>query len=164
MHEAIDVGRDSGHLHTIKCCLVGTLSKKVPYSVPESFCPTIYIKSPYDELKDLSRKIMRGIALTLGGSMDEFRGSRAGDPFWVLRIIGYPVGSHPNGQEMPKNDIGRGAHTDYGLLTLVNQDEYITALQARKSEGEWISATPIPGTFVFNIGDMLKVHAYFKRT
>ncbi|XP_075501361.1 homoarginine-6-hydroxylase 2-ODD-C23 isoform X2 [Primulina tabacum] len=106
---------------------------------------------------DLSRKIMRGIALALGGSMDAFEGSRAGDPFWVFRIIGYPVGSHPYGQEMPKNDIGCGAHTDYGLLTLVNQDDDITALQVRNSEGEWISAMPIPGTFVCNIGDMLKI-------
>ncbi|XP_073041113.1 homoarginine-6-hydroxylase 2-ODD-C23.1 isoform X2 [Primulina eburnea] len=106
---------------------------------------------------DLSRKIMRGIALALGGSMDAFEGSRAGDPFWVFRIIGYPVGSHPHGQEMPKNDIGCGAHTDYGLLTLVNQDDDITALQVRNSEGEWISAMPIPGTFVCNIGDMLKI-------
>ncbi|KAK6287844.1 hypothetical protein POUND7_014023 [Theobroma cacao] len=43
-----------------------------------------------------------------------------------------------------------------GLLTLVNQDEDITALQVRNLSGEWISAPPIPGTFVCNIGDMLK--------
>ncbi|KAL6530137.1 hypothetical protein OROMI_028782 [Orobanche minor] len=98
---------------------------------------------------DLSRKIMRGIALALGGPMDVFEGNRAGDPFWVLRVIGYPV----NGNKIPneQNDVGwyvvilrifypffrhlvslisnTGAHTDYGLLTLVNQDDDITALQ-----------------------------------
>ncbi|XP_027151646.1 probable 2-oxoglutarate-dependent dioxygenase At3g50210 [Coffea eugenioides] len=106
---------------------------------------------------ELSRKIMRGIALALGGSPVEFEGTRAGDPFWVLRIIGYPGVPPANGQDMPKNDIGCGAHTDYGLLTLVNQDDGITALQVKNLSGEWISAPPIPGTFVCNIGDMLKI-------
>lgn len=57
---------------------------------------------------DLSRKIMRGIALALGGPVDAFEGNRAGDPFWVLRIIGYPVITHANGKEMPttENDVG----------------------------------------------------------
>ncbi|KAG5535581.1 hypothetical protein RHGRI_023374 [Rhododendron griersonianum] len=54
-------------------------------------------------------------------------------------------------------NIFSGAHTDYGLLTLVNQDDDITALQVRNKSGEWISAPPIPGTFVCNIGDMLKI-------
>lgn len=57
---------------------------------------------------DLSRKIMRGIALALGGPVDAFEGNRAGDPFWVLRVIGYPVVCGANGKEMPKeeNDVG----------------------------------------------------------
>ncbi|KAL1824281.1 hypothetical protein DCAR_0312338 [Daucus carota subsp. sativus] len=105
----------------------------------------------------LSRKIMRGIALALGASLDELEGGRAGDPFWVFRIIGYPGVSSIDGLHGPNNDVGCGAHTDYGLLTLVNQDDDITALQVRNLSGEWISAVPIPGTFVCNIGDMLKI-------
>ncbi|OMP01943.1 putative Flavonol synthase/flavanone 3-hydroxylase [Corchorus olitorius] len=46
-----------------------------------------------------------------------------------------------------------------GLLALINQDDDITALQVRNLSGEWIPATPIPGTFVCNIGDMLKFTA-----
>lgn len=53
----------------------------------------------------LARKIMRGIALALGGSPDEFEGQRAGDPFWVMRLIGYPGVSTVNGTK-PQNDIG----------------------------------------------------------
>lgn len=34
---------------------------------------------------------MRGIALALGGPPDAFEGDRAGDSFWVMRLIGYPV-------------------------------------------------------------------------
>ncbi|XWS29793.1 hypothetical protein CRYUN_Cryun24cG0060900 [Craigia yunnanensis] len=102
----------------------------------------------------LSRKIMRGIALALGGSADKFEGERGGDAFWVMRLVGYPGISTPNCQN---NDIGCGIHTDYGLLTLINQDDDITALEVRNLSGEWIPATPIPGTFVCNIGDMLKI-------
>ena len=57
-------------------------------------------------LTDLSRKIMRGITLALGASADAFEGEIAGDPFWVLRIIGYPGLSHANGQDMQKNGVG----------------------------------------------------------
>lgn len=55
---------------------------------------------------DLSRKIMRGIALALGGLPNEFEGERAGDPFWVLRIIGYPGVPTTNGHVTSENDIG----------------------------------------------------------
>ncbi|XP_027346324.1 probable 2-oxoglutarate-dependent dioxygenase At3g50210 isoform X2 [Abrus precatorius] len=108
---------------------------------------------------ELARKIMRGIALALGGSPDEFEGRRAGDPFWVMRLIGYPGVSTVNATDVLKNDIGCGAHTDYGLLTLLNQDDDINALQVKNLSGEWISAPPVPGSFVCNIGDMLKIYS-----
>lgn len=59
-------------------------------------------------IADLSRKILRGIALALDGPSDMFEGNIAGDPFWVLRIIGYPTVSNSNGKQMlgAKTDIG----------------------------------------------------------
>ncbi|KAF8104890.1 hypothetical protein N665_0166s0071 [Sinapis alba] len=99
---------------------------------------------------DLSRNILRGISLALGGSPNEFEGEMVGDPFWVMRIIGYPGVNQDN-------VIGCGAHTDYGLLTLINQDDDKTALQVKNLAGDWISAIPIPGSFICNIGDMLKI-------
>ncbi|CAL5041182.1 unnamed protein product [Urochloa decumbens] len=81
--------------------------------------------------RDLSRKIMRGIALALGGAIDAFEGETAGDPFWVLRLIGYPVDI----PEEQRTDTGCGAHTDYGLLTLVNQDDDICALEVQNRSG-----------------------------
>ncbi|KAI3916013.1 hypothetical protein MKW98_004454 [Papaver atlanticum] len=105
----------------------------------------------------LSRNILRGLALALGGCPKECEGERAGDPFWVMRFIGYPGISDAKGLEVPENAVGCEAHTDYGLLTLVNQDDEIPALQVRNQAGEWIWAVPIPGTFVCNIGDMLKI-------
>ncbi|XVF59369.1 hypothetical protein PTKIN_Ptkin07bG0270200 [Pterospermum kingtungense] len=108
----------------------------------------------FSHCTDVSRKIMRGIALAWGGKPDEFEGERGGDAFWIVRVSGYPGLSLPDAQQ---NEIGCGMHTDYGLLTLINQDDDITALEVRNLSGEWIPATPIPGTFVCNIGDMLKI-------
>src|SRR5439155_5219325 len=48
---------------------------------------------------------------------------------------------------------GVGEHTDYGLLTLLRQDD-VGGLQVKTASG-WIEAPPVPGSFVCNIGDML---------
>ncbi|KAA3473779.1 putative 2-oxoglutarate-dependent dioxygenase [Gossypium australe] len=75
----------------------------------------------------------------------------------MVRLNGYPVLTLADYHHSLQNQIGCGIHTDYGLLSLINQDDDITALEIKNSSGEWIPATPIPGTFVSNIGAMLKV-------
>ena len=50
-----------------------------------------------------------------------------------------------------------GEHTDYGMLTIVNQDPHVTALQVKNAAGAWVDAAPIPGALVCNVGDMLRV-------
>ncbi|CAL9184964.1 unnamed protein product [Musa hybrid cultivar] len=152
MHEAIDCYREmeAGKYGALGQLLEG--SNLWP-DYPSNF--KVVMEEYICLLTDLSRKIMRGIALALGGPPDAFEGDRAGDSFWVMRLIGYPVLSDI--PELQRTETGCGAHTDYGLLTLVNQDDEIDALQVRNRSGEWISAPPIPGTFVCNIGDMLKI-------
>jgi isopenicillin N synthase-like dioxygenase len=65
----------------------------------------------------------------------------------LFRIFCYPPPPPPDGW-------GVGEHTDYGLLTLLAQDEN-GGLQIAAPEG-WIDAVPIAGAFVCNIGDMLE--------
>ncbi|XP_057420798.1 probable 2-oxoglutarate-dependent dioxygenase At3g50210 isoform X2 [Lotus japonicus] len=156
MHEAIDCYRE------VTKGMYGDLGKVMegynhwPQNPPKF---KVLIEEYISLCTELARKIMRGIALALGGSPGEFEGHRAGDPFWVMRLIGYPGVTNVNGTDVLKNDIGCGAHTDYGLLTLLNQDDDINALQVRNLRGEWISAPPVPGSFVCNIGDMLKIYS-----
>jgi len=52
--------------------------------------------------------------------------------------------------------ISCGEHTDYGCLTILNQDSTRCALQVLRKDGEWVYANPIPGAFVVNIGDMIE--------
>ncbi len=96
---------------------------------------------------DVGHAIMKGIALSLGLPSDHFEKSITHDPFILFRIFHYPP--QTTGSEV----WGVGEHTDYGLLTILKQDN-IGGLQVRSS-GHWIEAPPIANTFVCNIGDML---------
>ena len=49
---------------------------------------------------------------------------------------------------------GAGAHTDYGVLTVLATDNN-PGLQIY-TEGKWAHVKPVPGTFVINLGDMLE--------
>ncbi|KAI6107147.1 hypothetical protein EDD16DRAFT_1704233 [Pisolithus croceorrhizus] len=71
----------------------------------------------------------------------------------------YPImrGLHYPPQTGPEDDgiIGIGAHSDFECFTVLWQEPGIQALQILNSENQWINATPIPGTLVINIGDLL---------
>ncbi|HXL96037.1 MAG TPA: 2-oxoglutarate and iron-dependent oxygenase domain-containing protein [Streptosporangiaceae bacterium] len=100
-----------------------------------------------DALATAGQAILSGIALSLGLEAGYFASGYTADPTILFRIFHYPP-SAPLAQ-----DWGVGEHTDYGLLTLLAQDDS-GGLQIAAPEG-WIDAPPMPGTLVCNIGDML---------
>lgn len=65
-------------------------------------------------------------------------------------LIYYP----PQPPSMGADQFGVSPHTDYGCLTLLYQDS-VGGLQVQGSDGGWVTAHPIPGTFVVNVGDLL---------
>jgi isopenicillin N synthase-like dioxygenase len=103
-----------------------------------------------DEMTRLAHVLMRGIALSLGLEANYFFDRYTRDPLILFRIFNYP-GIRARA---PSSDRwGVGEHTDYGVLTILKQDD-VGGLQV-KSRAGWIDAPPVPDAFVCNIGDML---------
>lgn len=98
----------------------------------------------------LGHTLMKGLALSLGLKASYFNEHYTGDPLCLFRIFHYPS-SRKNRDKSPQ--WGVGEHTDYGVLTILKQDN-TGGLQV-KSRGKWLEAPVIPGAFICNIGDML---------
>jgi isopenicillin N synthase-like dioxygenase len=103
-----------------------------------------------DAMTRLGHALMEGLALSLGLGPSYFADRYTADPLVLFRIFNYPGDPAAVGDE-PR--WGVGEHTDYGLLTILKQDD-TGGLQV-KSRGGWIPAPPIRGAFLCNIGDML---------
>ncbi|QMS92474.1 isopenicillin N synthase family oxygenase [Nostoc edaphicum CCNP1411] len=116
-----------------------------PSNIPQ-FRETVleYIYS----MTKLGHTLMAGIALSLGLEKSYFADRYTKDPLILFRIFNYPPNS-----SLSKSEWGVGEHTDYGVLTILKQDN-VGGLQVKSKSG-WIDAPPIPGSFVCNIGDML---------
>ena len=101
-------------------------------------------------MTDLGHALMEGIALSLGLEASYFADRYTSDPLTLFRIFNYPGDPTAAGNEAR---WGVGEHTDYGLLTILKQDD-TGGLQVKSRRG-WIPAPPIAGAFLCNIGDML---------
>lgn len=104
----------------------------------------------------VSREVLRALAAALAqneGYFDQWFDEEASANF---KIIHYPSGG--SGQ-------GVGSHKDYGYLALLQQDQ-VGGLQVQVEDGSWTDVEPIPGSFVFNIGEMLEVatNGYLRAT
>lgn len=108
------------------------------------------VLSYLDAMSQLGQALMRGLALGLGLPERYFAEHGTADPLLLLRLFNYPSRPVPPGSTA---QWGVGEHTDYGLLTMLWQDD-VGGLQVRTDRG-WVEAPPITGTFVCNIGDML---------
>jgi len=107
------------------------------------------MQSYFDALTGLGKQIMHAFALSL--DLDEcFFDRMLTDPMCTVGPLHYP----PQQGAITEKRIGAGAHTDFGCLTILAQDAN-GGLQVKNAAGTWIDATPIPGTFVINIGDMM---------
>ncbi|HEY8517021.1 MAG TPA: 2-oxoglutarate and iron-dependent oxygenase domain-containing protein [Candidatus Binatia bacterium] len=100
-------------------------------------------------LTELGHALLRGIALSLELDEAYFDERYTHDPLILFRIFNYPA--LPADQRDAQ--WGVGEHTDYGLLTILKQDES-GGLEVETLDG-WREAPPIEGSFVCNIGDML---------
>ena len=103
-----------------------------------------------DEALRVSREVLRALAVALGQDEGYFDTWFDEESSLHVKIIHYPP------RPTPQDAQGVGAHKDYGYLALLQQDD-IGGLQVQAADGGWIDAHPVPGAFVFNIGEMLEI-------
>ncbi len=103
----------------------------------------------YWDMLELGKTILSALAIALGINKTFFA-DKFQHPLSVLRFIHYPDVPHKGSDK----HIGAGAHTDYGCITILWQDE-VGGLQVQDTHGEWIDAPPIEDAFVINIGNMM---------
>jgi isopenicillin N synthase-like dioxygenase len=89
---------------------------------------------------------MAAISLSFGLDESYFEREYTSNPLILFRIFNYPP--------LAASGFGVGEHTDYGLLTMLKQDDS-GGLQI-KVQSNWVDADPIRNSFVCNVGDMLE--------
>ena len=100
-----------------------------------------------ERVTQLANTVMEGIALGLGLDADYFRRHYTADPTVLFRIFLYPEHSRA---ALDADSFGVGEHTDYGVLTILRQDNS-GGLQVKSPSAGWIHAPPIENTFVCNM-------------
>ncbi|CCW59548.1 unnamed protein product [Phytomonas sp. EM1] len=107
------------------------------------------METHYKDMMNLALQLLRAVALALGAD-EGFFVEKFNEPLSVFRMIHYPALPEEKGR------VTCGAHSDYGIVTLLYQDT-VGGLQVLNTHGEWIDAPPIPNSFVVNIGDMMSM-------
>jgi isopenicillin N synthase-like dioxygenase len=103
-----------------------------------------------DEATALAIKVLRAFAAALEQPEDIFAPIYMPAPNPLIKSIRYP------GRASGESDQGVGAHKDSGFVTLLLQEKQ-AGLQVQAEDGGWIDASPVPGSFVVNIGEILEM-------
>ena len=104
----------------------------------------------YAACQAASERILRVFAVALDTPTDFFVSKHTGHNL-TMRYLHYPSRGYEVGSDQ---QMGAGAHTDYGSITLLFQDA-IGGLQLRRADGSWMDVPPIDGAVNINTGDLM---------
>ena len=106
----------------------------------------------YDDLAELVDRILSLMATALGLPADHFI-PLTDQHTSALRLLHYPDLA---GTRAEPGQLRAGAHSDYGTLTLLRQDDAPGGLEVLAADNTWVSAPAVDGAYVLNIGDALE--------
>ena len=98
----------------------------------------------------LARRMTEVFAVALGLPDDHFA-AFTDHSIDVLRLVNYSL---PAGTQLEPAQLGMGAHTDYGIVTILWADP-VPGLEILDHEGAWHPVVPAPGALLINLGDLL---------
>ena len=93
--------------------------------------------------------LLRGFALGAGLDPEHFIRHRD-RPLSRGSLQYYP----PHPRDAGGDRFGVAPHTDFGILTVLAQDD-VGGLEIQRLDGGWVAMPPVPGTLVVNVGDLL---------
>jgi isopenicillin N synthase-like dioxygenase len=108
------------------------------------------VEAYFQAIHSLALRVLDLIACTLPHGPKVFDQFTEGHTVAVLRLLHYPPA--------PKSSLkqlGAGAHTDFGAITLLLQDDNPGLEVLDPKTNEFVAVSPTPNAFVFNVGDML---------
>jgi isopenicillin N synthase-like dioxygenase len=111
------------------------------------------LEAYFRAMDSLARRMMSLFALALGLEQQHFAAD-IDDAAGALRTLNYPEQTVPPAP----GQLRAGAHTDYGTLTILRQDDAPGGLEVRDPHApdeRWVPITSVPDAFVINVGDML---------
>ena len=117
------------------------------------------VESYYDETFKLGMKILEGFALYLGKPENFFT------QHFTKPVADMVINHYLGAAGLHISDQASGPHTDHGIVTILWQDS-LGGLEVMGKDGKWIAATPLRGSYVINIGELMKrwTNGRFKAT
>jgi isopenicillin N synthase-like dioxygenase len=145
--EGVKIGRDLPPEHPL---VQAGLPLHGPNQWPDLPGWRVVMEAYYAAMERLGRRLLGAFAEAVGLAPEYFEPWLTA-PMTTLGPLHYP----PQTGRISAAQIGAGAHTDFGCLTLLAQDR-VGGLQVLSKQGVWIAAPPVPGSLVVNIGDMME--------
>src|ERR1700677_944257 len=99
----------------------------------------------------VARTMVRIFGVALGGREDYFADA-TDHSIDVLRMNNYRLPA-PDVQ-LEKDQLGMGAHTDYGIVTVLWADQ-VPGLEIHGADGNWHPVMPADGALLVNLGDAI---------
>jgi len=103
-----------------------------------------------ETLDGVGDRMLPVLARSLEMPADFFAPFFANEAHVTLRFLHYPP------QEVDDDEqFGQGPHTDNSFITILARED-VPGLAVRLPNGEWLAPPVIPGTFLVNLGNMMK--------